>query len=76
MTHAAIEPDLACPGELRADRYRHRRSEKTHAWRCSVCGQRFTRYHGDQYTVGHSVTPQRQAELIREATNDVATTQR
>ena len=68
MTHAAIEPGLQCPGYLRADRYRHRPGEPTHAWRCTVCGQRFIRYAGaDYYTVGHAVTPERQADAIAKA---------
>ena len=68
MTHAAIEPGLQCPGYLRADRYRHRPGEPTHTWRCTVCGQRFIRYAGaDYYTVGHAVTPERQADAIARA---------
>ena len=68
MTHREIDPGLDCPGYLRADRFRHEPDAPTHAWFCSVCCERFTRYPGAMsYTVGHAVTPQRQAELIRAA---------
>ena len=41
MTHVEFEPGVSCPGRLRADRYRHQPNERTHKWRCSVCGRHF-----------------------------------
>lgn len=42
-SHASFEPELGCPGWLKPDRYRQRGRQRTIAWRCSVCRQRFLR---------------------------------
>ncbi len=68
MTHAQFEPDLGCPGFLRADRYRHGRKEPTHRWRCSVCYQVFTRPRwGGPVSVSHSVPAELVVERILKA---------
>lgn len=67
---AEIDPETACPGMLRADRFRHRPGARTRAWRCDVCKQRYFRcLFTNRILRGHNTDARERARRIEEHRN-------